>query len=262
MFALLGWMTSAAVASEIGAQRATPTRDRLELPPEAVKYVLLQRTQLQKFHFRFLDKLGVDYANSLIDLECSWRKENIAAGFLQTLQADFNEISTLLPLSAHRILDIGCGIAGIDILLYDRYRSESPQLFLLDKTNVEPSVFYDFHAKGAFYNSLAAATQTLSVNGVPAANIQTFEARDDNRIEARPGFDLILSLISWGFHYPVGTYLNEVVRVLGPEGRLILDVRKGTDGLEQLRSRFKVVQTISEKPKYLRIMACNQLGSQ
>jgi hypothetical protein len=65
----------------------------------------------------------------------------------------------------------------------------------------------------------------------------------------------VISLISWGFHYPVNVYLSEVSRVLSKNGAVILDVRKDSPGLNDLRSRFGTVTTLSEKPKFLRVLA-------
>ena len=67
--------------------------------------------------------------------------------------------------------------------------------------------------------------------------------------------DLVISLISWGFHYPVAVYADQVREILRPGGRVILDVRKGTDGREQLEARFPRVLQISETRKKERLCA-------
>lgn len=41
--------------------------------------------------------------------------------------------------------------------------------------------------------------------------------------------DLVISLVSWGFHFPVSTYLDQVHDLLREGGRLILDLRKRKD---------------------------------
>ena len=54
--------------------------------------------------------------------------------------------------------------------------------------------------------------------------------------------DVVISIISWGFHYPVSTYLEDVHEALVPGGVAILDIRNGTDGVAALRRRFHVEQ--------------------
>ena len=230
-------------------------RNTLNLPDPALKFVLLQRTALQKLHFRWLTKLGIHYFPRFCNLEARWRRDAITQGFLASLQADFEDIENHLPLDPRRILDIGCGIGGIDVLLNDHYRPNGVHFHLLDKSSLAENVFYDFHDQAAFYNSLNLAHDFLKLNGVAESSVTCQEATSDNRIHFDPGFGLIISLISWGFHYPVTVYLAEVARVLAPTGALILDVRKGTTGLQDLRSCFSDVRVISEKPKFLRLIA-------
>ena len=206
---------------------------------------------------RFLTKLGISYFPHLCNLEARWRRSAITQGFRNSLQEDFDDIRDHLPNQPKRILDIGCGLGGIDVFLSDRFGSMAPHFYLLDKTSVEQSIFYEFHEQAAFYNSLILAREFLSLNGVKASSITCLEAAPDNRIDIEPGLDLVISLISWGFHYPVTTYLAEVGRALSPSGVVILDVRKGTAGLRELRSLFSEVRVISEKPKFLRLLARN-----
>src|SRR5690606_38151004 len=56
-----------------------------------------------------------------------------------------------------------------------------------------------------------------------------------------PPVDSVVSLISWGWHYPVSTYLEPVRSALPPGGRLILHIRPRTGGEEELRRYFRYV---------------------
>lgn len=225
------------------------------VPAEAVKFILLQRTGLQKFNSKLLRKLGVPYHPHLCHWESRLRRDRIIHEFAQTIFNDYNELAPHLPAGVTSILDIGCGVAGIDVALSQHYASVNPHFYLLDKTTVSPRVFYDFHEEAAYYNSLAAARSTLTSNGVSTSAITCLEADESNRIPIDRPVDLVLSLISWGFHYPVKTYLPEVARILSARGAVILDVRKESSGQQDLRSQFPHMTVISEKPKFVRILA-------
>ncbi len=95
----------------------------------------------------------------------------------------------------------------------------------------------------------------LTGNSVPASSLTTLEARDDAGIDLPQQVDLVISLISWGFHYPVATYLDRTHELLKPGGRLILDVRKGTGGLEEIRAKYGNATVISAEKKRQRIVA-------
>ena len=45
----------------------------IKIPNEALPFILLQRTGLQRLNFRFLRKLGVSYHPRLCGWECQWR---------------------------------------------------------------------------------------------------------------------------------------------------------------------------------------------
>jgi SAM-dependent methyltransferase len=224
-------------------------------PDEAVKFILLQRTGLQKLNFKLLRKLGVDYYPRLCEWESRWRREAIIRGFAESIQHDYDEIRPHLPTQVESILDIGCGVAGIDVALNQHYSVKPPHFHLLDKSTVSEKVYYDFHAAGAYYNSLAAAKSLLLSNGVASTAVTCLEATPESSIAITRPIDLIISLISWGFHYPVSTYLSEVARVLAPAGSLIMDVRSGSDGMEELQKQLPQVTVIKEYPKWRRVLA-------
>jgi hypothetical protein len=64
-----------------------------------------------------------------------------------------------------------------------------------------------------------------------------------------------MSTLAWGFHFPVETYADAVSRKLTDSGRLILDVRVGTNGVEALRQVFPQVQVIKENEVRRRVLA-------
>ena len=221
----------------------------VNIPDEALPFILLQRTGLQRLNFRFLRKLGVSYHPRLCGLESRWRGAAIRRDFAASILQDYDQIRAHLPERAGTILDIGCGVAGIDVALHRHHATQPPQFRLLDKSAVSERVYYDFHAAAAFYNSLEAASRVLTSNGVAEAAIQRFEANEQNTIPLGDGsVDLILSLISWGFHYPVATYLREAARVLALDGALILDVRRDSGGWKSCARPFPTSLRLPHSP--------------
>jgi len=137
------------------------------------------------------------------------------------------------------ILDIGCGFGLYNIFVSHFYHHRA-SFFLMDRSADESkdkghANTIKYHGKRdefAFYNNLACAADTIAFNGVPRANIHTVQIRPgvDNENLAKDlntQVDVAYSLISWGFHYPVSTYAALVGRVVRPNGRLILTVRRG-----------------------------------
>jgi hypothetical protein len=129
------------------------------------------------------------------------------------------------------------------------------RLYLLDRTQTDESIAYGYRERADYYNSLEITRAFLVLNGVPETSLVTLEARDDAGLHVPEPVDLIVSLISWGFHYPVATYLDRSHELLRDGGRLIIDVRKGTGGVEQIKQKYGNAEVIAEGAKRLRVVA-------
>ena len=230
----------------------------MNIPDNATKYILLQRTGHTKLQRNFIIKfvrklLPEEYRyTKLVDLETLIRKESIKKNYIKDMETEFKDIVNYLPSKATNILDIGCGIGGINVLLFKHYGAPDTAFYCLDKTQTD-NIYYGFKEKGAYYNSLEITRDFLLLNGI--RNVHMMSANDSNTIETPEIFDLIFSLISWGFHYPVETYLAQAYDHLHMGGHLIMDIRKDTNGLDAVRGKFMTTKLISETNKKVRILA-------
>lgn len=221
--------------------------------PEAAYFLALQRTQYicpVQFIFRHA-RLGRLYDKYLLRLEAKLRSRAMFDAYYSEMLAEMNKIRDFLPVKADRILDIGCGIAGIDVLLNQHYQG-SANITLLDKNGVS-DIFYGFKKQAAFYNSLPLAQKFLTQNGVSQSQL-TLRDVDKEGYPTTQKFDVILSLISWCFHYPAEVYAQQVRDSLAEGGVLIVDVRKDTGGKEHLQAVLGITpRIITEAAKYERL---------
>jgi len=164
------------------------------------------------------------------------------------IQKDYDSIKSYLPESCSCIMDIGYGIAGIDLFLSKHYNN-NVELHLLDYSKVDKSVYYGYQSKGSVYNSLLLSAEFLNINGVSEKQIVTHDA--ENGFYCKP-YDIIISLISCGFHYPVETYLKEIKQCKA--GIVILDIRKDTDQIKILKDNFNSVEIIAGYLKHERVL--------
>ncbi|HEU4409995.1 MAG TPA: hypothetical protein VFS43_32370 [Polyangiaceae bacterium] len=234
--------------------------ERMVIPDSAVKYILFQRTGYLRFPktllYRALDKaLPFSIYNAVVEAESRLGRDRVKALYSDAMGAEYETIRAALPKACSAVLDIGCGVAGLDVFLERHYRGQEAHFYLLDKSRTEKAVYYDMASKGAFYNSLGVAEDLLSGNGVPRRRIHLLEANDANEVRVDRPVDVVVSLISWGFHYPVATYAKQVREALADGGVVILDVRKGEGGLDELRRHFGSVEVLQSEPKYDRVVA-------
>jgi SAM-dependent methyltransferase len=179
------------------------------------------------------------------------RNRQISDLYTGDMRSEYESIRAALPARVADILDIGCGIAGIDVYLFEHY-GRAPTLHLMDKTQIDP-IFYGYESKAAFYNDMSLTRRFLTLNGVPEGKFRFIEALAGNLDKAGEKYDLVLSLIAWGFHFPLEVYLDEVLGNLRPGGRIVVDVRNGGGGEESLRARKLRYDVLQEHEKYRRL---------
>lgn len=177
---------------------------------------------------------------------------DLKSSYTRLLREDYDGMSKFLPPRAGSILDIGCGLAGIDALLHERYGN--PMINLLDETGVVPNVEdrTGYKANGMRpFNDMSVARELLVLNSVEASNIKEWPI--GYSMGPIP-CDLCISLLSWGWHYPVRTYLDLAWDSIVEGGRLILDVRANSGGDTILDTKgFKRIAVISSNTKGWRL---------
>jgi SAM-dependent methyltransferase len=223
----------------------------IQIPPEAIYYLLLQRS---RYRFQPLYRLfslvgaGGFYKQRITR---SWveavRAPEIGRRYAQDLRRTVDQISPFLLDPPRATLDIGGGIGGLSLALWQRFSDSIERLHLLDRTEVTPRYHAGFRDSAAFYNSQRVAQEFLSMNGVPDSVVHVSEAGRDPFPEGP--LDLVVSTLAWGYHFPVSTYLDAVHRALSPRGVVVLHLRKGTDGEASLASRFRSLTWIEEGKK-------------
>lgn len=202
-------------------------------------------TKFNKQYFEFLipqrTRLTTEYS-----LNEESTEKQINSALTTMMLKDYDMIKNYLSTNVKNILDIGCGLGLIDIALYHHY-NKNTRLHLLDKTN---SISKDTSVRGfnkeyIFYNSMDATKDTLLSNGVNSNDIFTYEADPKNiSLLKNNKYDLILSLLSCGWHYSIETYIDLIKSTLSEDGLLILDIRHNTGQLEYALEHFNLIHTI------------------
>lgn len=153
-------------------------------------------------------------------------QNGIATAFLQrtvlTIQRELAQLETCVDFgSIKKLTSVGPGLCLIELMIWQRYRCE---MYLID---IEHTVDHQhgFHEMGSGYSNNSAARHFLESNGVPPDQIRfcnpTKEPLDQSQV------DLIISILSMGFHYPVRDYVPYISNALRMNGTLAFDKRKG-----------------------------------
>lgn len=179
----------------------------LIIPDECVRFIRLQRS-------RYIERKVPD-------------QEEVKRRFAAHVAEDFAGMAPHLPEKVEKIIEIGCGVGALQVFLKARYPDARLELLDADTTNAEGGAGY--HAdKIEVYNNRSVTELLLAANGVKVDFWHEVGTKD--LLEA----DLIVSLASMGYHYPLSTYRLK--------GLCIVDLRRGPE-----KPRGKI---IFQGPKY------------
>lgn len=126
-----------------------------------------------------------------------------------------------------RVLDIGCGFGLVACALADVVAGL--RFVLLDKTGDEPAVA--FPARGYVHNDLAVTRRVAEQLDAVVSDVDDYGWTDP--------VDVVISTLSWGWHYPVTMYSDRVI-ALQPHA-VILDVRNRDDVRVLCDAHYKIV---------------------
>ena len=225
--------------------------------------ILLQRTDIQN---NFLSgKFRSTYAkfnilSTLVILANSFRHKKIFQLYYESIKKESELICNLVTDNFKKrtkiiILDIGCGIAGYHSNFLN-LKSKSTYLYLMDNSEFNlKALRYGFGASNRYYNSLHLAKNFLSKNNCSSGNsIFLIETKKDFPHMLPIKIDLVVSFISWGFHYPLEEYWEAILNRINYESIIVLDVRRGTKSFNFLYSQNNCkIDLIESYDKYDRV---------
>ncbi len=149
------------------------------------------------------------------------------------------------PTRVDRIIEVGCGLATIEVFIKRKY--PDAHLSLLDGTgeNIVERGKPEEVGKGGWqdtlqpYNSRAHTEMLLEANGVKVN--RWIDIGTKELLKA----DLILSMASWGLHYPFSNY--------DAEGFVICDLRRAQEGQRISAIKAAGGKVVFVGPKYDRM---------
>lgn len=206
------------------------------------KLLLLQRNELLTKRQKWLrKKFGrFVFTNILINyFQDKYLEKNTENLFLKEIETFKN----YLPNSPKNIMDVGCGLGIIDIYLNRIFNN--PKFFLLDKNRIDKKIKYGFSSNYESYNDLNETKNLLLNNEIKLDQINLFDVEKTINISEK--IDLVISLKSMGYHYPIETYMNLFKKHCSQDVVFIFDISKGNYDNISLERIFKKVEVIYEE---------------
>lgn len=207
------------------------------------KLLLLQRNELlSKKQLWLRKRFGrLFFTNILVNY---FQIEDIEKRTEELFQKEIRLIKNYLPKKAENIMDIGCGLGIINIFLNKIYNNQS-NFFLLDKNRIDRKIKYGFSSDYESYNDLRETHNLLINNDISLNSINTIDVEKEFKIESK--IDLVISLKSMGYHYPIDQYLRLFRTCCDENTFFIFDVSDGYYNESLFKRHFDNIDVIYEE---------------
>ena len=205
------------------------------------KLLLLQRNELLSKKQNWLRKRfgRLIFTNIFVNY---FQIQDIEKRTEELFRREIEAIKDYLPKNVENIMDIGCGLGIINIYLNQIYNNQ-PNFFLLDKNRIDKEIKYGFSSEYESYNDLNQTKNLLLNNNINS--LHTIDVEKDIKIENK--IDLVISLKSMGYHYPIDQYLKLFSTCCDDNTYFIFDVSEGYYNASLLKKYFDVVDIIYEE---------------
>lgn len=161
----------------------------------------------------------------------------------------------LKKLNPNNVLEIGAGLGRVSVYLKNACKWNETKFYLLDGDSGDKQIAYthDSVSPDHFYNSIKAAKDFCTSNGIENKNLVLLNAEKEDWLKLQIKFDLVYSFKAIGFHWPINDYLNKIYKLLVKDAILIFDIRrfKNENTIEFNCKQFMMID--NDKYKFKRI---------
>ena len=215
----------------------------INLNKKSRKLILLQRNELLTNEQRFIrKKFGRFMFTNFFVYFLQFKNLNNLTEEL--FKKELNTFEKYLPSNIKNVLDIGCGLGILHILLNQKYKNK-PEFFLLDKSKIDLKIKYGFNKNYESYNDLKETRNILLKNGI--LEEQIFIKNVDEEININKKIDLVISLKSMGYHYPIENYTNLFKKICTEITEFIIDISNDNYNIEYVERYFDKVKLIYQE---------------
>ena len=225
--------------------------------------ILLQRTEIQKSHSLIYKKFNRVTKNKFnvinILFQSIWYSKIFYAYKIATIDESDLLCKLLLDEFSHKnlvILDVGVGIGGYNKKWISEHKNNST-LYLMDNSEFNiRALSYGHGSSDRYYNSLFLTKKFLNNVDKPNVKIESIEIKKDYPVSLPMNLDLIVSFISWGFHYSLEEYWDTITERMSLNySILVVDVRKNSHSSNFLKKQKNfTVETLSSNSKSNRVL--------
>ena len=215
----------------------------LKLNNISKKLLLLQRNELLTERQKWTKKKFGRFLFTNIFINFNQTKD-IASEAENLFISEIDTFKEFLPKNVKNIMDIGCGLGIINVLL-NKFYNDKTSFYLLDKNRIDKKIKYGFSSNYESYNDLNETKRIILENNISENCLFLFDVEKEISIDAK--IDLVISLKSMGYHYPFETYLNLFKKNCNKNTTFIFDVSDGYFDENLFKKYFENIKIVYEE---------------
>ncbi len=168
--------------------------------------------------------------------------------YLETFDLWDEVLRRYTPLTPNSVMmEIGCGLGVPSLMLHLATRCH---VYLVDKSvdlNTVSNPDWSNHSKKGLYSCDLEVTKRLFEENGAKMNKIHFIEKDEIDWDQIPPLDFVLSKSSWGVHYHLDTYWDDVTSKLEPDGRIIVNFYVGNKEQKDMMFAADYLEWLKDK---------------
>ena len=191
----------------------------LKLTRDMAQLAILQRIELANKSLMKVRKLFGRYLFSKIFSKFLINKKQVSKQYLELINKEYKNIEKFL-IDGQRILTIGGGIGGIELLILKKF--PNTKIDLIEKNYISKKIRYGWDDKNQEgYNNLLLTENFLILNGIDKTKYNIYDYEEKNF--PNKNYYLYISLYSLDYHYDFNIYSNYLRSISNENTKIIFD---------------------------------------
>ncbi len=225
------------------------------LDRKIARLILLQRTEITSPFLKRLRKFFGRYIFTSFLSRFLFFNTSISRRYYDLMFKEYNLLNLHLDLSNKKILSIGSGMCGLELLINSN--SKNNFFTIIEKNYVSKKVKYGWDPmNNEAYNNNDLLKSFLIDNHMKEKNFEIFDF-DKDKLPVK-NYDYIISLYSLDYHYDFSIYMEYFKSIFTDKTKMVFDTIR-PEYFKKIFEEVKIIQSEQKSIHSSKRIICNKL---